>query len=304
MAGKPQVVLATEAGGLKPSHTGKVRDIYDRGDRLVIVTTDRISAFDVVMKQGVPFKGQVLHGITKYWMENLGVPNHYITDDLTEIGQPFSDHPEVFAGRSMLVKKMKPLPVECIVRAYLTGSCWGEYKRSNRACGYQLPSGMQENQPFFMPIFTPSTKAAQGQHDQNISCEQMTELLGGDKDLSARLINESLRIFQKAGSLLWDRSIILADTKFEWGLSGTKDDNTLYLIDEAFTPDSSRFWPFHLYRLGEAIHSADKQILRDWLTNSGWNKQGEPPDLSASVINHLELTYLNMYETITGKELE
>lgn len=304
MAAKAPVVLETQAGDLKPTHKGKVRDIYDRGDGdLVIVTTDRISAFDFVMAQGVPNKGRVLHGVTKFWMTTLDVPNHFITDDLTQIGVPFSDHAEMFEGRTMLVKKMNPLPIEAIVRGYLTGSGWKEYKAFGTVCGYTLPSGMRESMSFYSPIFTPSTKAAQGQHDENITCERMTEILGGDKGLSAHLMNESLRLFQKVGRLLWDRSIILADTKLEWGLDPDEGDKTLYLIDEAFTPDSSRFWPFRLYNIGQPVSSRDKQILRDWLTESGWDQKGEPPDLNESVVNHLELTYLDIYQTITGTKL-
>ncbi len=296
------VVLATEAGGTRPTHSGKVRDIYDRGDNLVIVTTDRISAYDVVMRQGVPNKGRVLHGVTKFWMTHLNVPNHFITDDLAQIGSPFRDDPATFAGRTMEVKKLKPLPVEAIVRGYLTGSGWKEYQTNGTVCGIHLPAGMRENQCFFRPIFTPSTKAAQG-HDQNINYDEMIAALGHDGPLASKVLDGSLRLFQQAGERLWNRSVILADTKFEWGLSTNPTDKTLYLIDEALTPDSSRFWPFADYKLDAPISSRDKQILRDWLTQKGWDKESDPPDLDAAVISRLELTYRDIYETITGDKL-
>lgn len=319
------VVLKTECEGRLPNHSGKVRDIYDKGNYLLIVTTDRVSAYDSVMKQGIPHKGQVLHGLTKWWMQSLGIPTHFVSDDLNEIGSPWKDYPEMFGGRTMLVKKYTPLPIEAIVRGYLCGSAWKEYQKTGGVCGVDLPQRMQQNQCFFQPIFTPSTKAEQGAHDENITCHQMkvvladwlaTKLKDGAKaaqpmasDLAGIVHNKSISLFTKAAGLLWDKGIIMADTKLEWGLTveewgPERGSPRIVLIDECFTPDSSRFWGFEHYSLGGMVKSLDKQILRDWLDLNGWNHSPPPPDLPPELIHDISRNYLAIYERITGSPLE
>ena len=321
------VVMSTVCGNTSPTSTGKVRDIYSLGDNMLIVTTDRVSAYDVVMNQGVPFKGMVLHAISKWWFEKIAPHNHFITDDLNEIGEPFSKHPEIFRGRSMLVKKHNTLPVEAIIRGYLCGSGWKEYQKTGAVCGVQLPKGLQENMHLLQPIFTPSTKAKDGGHDENITCLKMESLIldwlgGKDKILAGQIagmvLKESVHLFNLAAKILWDKGIILADTKLEWGCELTNLDGLmvpkLILVDECFTPDSSRFWDFQQYKLGANITSMDKQFLRDWLdapvatakdiTMQRWDRKSPPPDLTPEVIAGLSDRYLALYERVTGQKLE
>jgi len=321
------VVTQTHCEGRVPNHRGKVRDIYDKGQNLLIVTTDRISAYDVVMPQGIPYKGMVLHSLTKWWMTTLGVPTHYVTDDLDDIGEPFKSYPEMFRGRTMLVKKYDPVPIEAIVRGYLCGSAWKEYNKTRGVCGVRLPENMQQNQAFFQPIFTPSTKAEADQHDENITCQEMETILAawlakqapkgcGPEEvghlanrLAGMLHTQSVSLFNKAAGLLWNKGLIMADTKLEWGLTpgwlGNHDTTRLTLIDECFTPDSSRFWDFRNYTLGGNVKSLDKQTLRDWLdAHKDWNRQAPAPNLTPDLIEILSKTYLAIHERITGSKLE
>lgn len=295
-----KIVLETTAGGKEPKR-GKVRDVYEHGDEhLVIVSTDRVSAFDVVLPTGIPGKGKILHGISKHWFETLKYPNHYLTDILAVIGPPFSDDPETFDGRTMLVKKADVVPVECVVRSHLAGSAYKKYLKTGYVGEAKLPDGMRENMPFRRSIFDPTTKAEQGQHDEPITLDQMTEIVK-DPMLVVKLATESVNLFERVSGLLWEKSIILADTKLEFGLS----DGKLILVDEAFTPDSSRFWPFGSYEIGKPIHSKDKQLLRDWLTAEGWEDYTKPPPkLEGWIVDHMLYAYADMYKMITGKEFK
>lgn len=274
------VLLTTELPGLKLLGRGKVRDIYDLDDALLIVTTDRISAFDVIMDQGIPGKGEVLTRISAHWfrlMEGI-IPNHLITTDVGEFPAGCRPYADILAGRSMLVKKARPLPVECIVRGFLAGSGWKEYRASGCVCGIRLPEGLVESQRLADPIFTPSTKAELGSHDENIAFERMVELCGADLAEQAR--QATLDIYQKARDLADDRGILIADTKFEFGVH----DGELILIDECLTPDSSRFWPKDDYRPGSAPPSFDKQFLRDYLDTLDWDKKAPAPPLPEEIV--------------------
>lgn len=294
-----KIVLETTAGGKEPKR-GKVRDVYEHGDEhLVIVATDRVSAFDVILPDGIPGKGKILHGITKHWFETLDTPNHFLTDKLAVIGPPFSNDPETFQGRTMLVKKAKVFPVECIVRAYLAGSAYKLYLRTNHVGDDKMPDGMRENMPLPESMFTPTTKADHGKHDEPISWETMIRMIGQTN--AHAIINRSLALFNKVSAILWDKSIILADTKLEFGFV----DESIVLVDEAFTPDSSRFWPFGAYEIGKQIHSKDKQLLRDWLTTEGWEDyKTPPPKLEGWIVDHMLYAYMDMYKMITGKEFK
>ncbi|MDD2320977.1 MAG: phosphoribosylaminoimidazolesuccinocarboxamide synthase [Geobacteraceae bacterium] len=274
------VLLTTELPGLKLLGRGKVRDIYDLDDALLIVTTDRISAFDVIMDQGIPGKGEVLTRISAHWfrlMEGI-ILNHLITTDVGEFPAGCRPYADILAGRSMLVKKARPLPVECIVRGFLAGSGWKEYRASGCVCGIRLPEGLVESQRLADPIFTPSTKAELGSHDENIAFERMVELCGADLAEQAR--QATLDIYQKARDLADDRGILIADTKFEFGVH----DGELILIDECLTPDSSRFWPKDDYRPGSAPPSFDKQFLRDYLDTLDWDKKAPAPPLPEEIV--------------------
>jgi len=294
-----------------PKKSGKVRDIYDLGDKLLIVTTDRISAFDHILPNGIPQKGEVLNKLSAFWFNQLDVYNHFITTDISQmIGEVTEEEAKVLReneqllnGRCMLVNKHKPLPVECIVRGYLCGSAWSEYKKTGQVCGIKLPKGLKENHPLPEPLFTPSTKAEIG-HDQNISLDQMIELLGGtgiDEELCLDVAGASIDAYKTAAVLAFNKGIIIADTKFEWSYS--KRNYTPILIDEALTPDSSRFWAVENYRLDGSIDSYDKQYVRDHLTHSGWDKESNPPPLPHEVIVNTSLLYKRAYELLTGKQL-
>lgn len=294
------IVKETQIPGLGPLTRGKVRDIYTLADgRLLIVATDRISAFDVVMADPIPDKGKILNQISVYWFERCQdlVPNHLISTDIHDFPPACQDWAETLAGRTMLVQQAKPLPIECIVRGYLAGSGWEEYQVKGTICGEVLPSGLCESDRLPEPLFTPSTKAELGQHDLNISFADAAARLG--TDLAKQVRDLSLAIYQRAHDEAAAKGIIIADTKFEFGLIGER----LVLIDEVLTPDSSRFWPQADYSPGRPQKSFDKQYLRDYLLSLGWNKQPPPPPLPAEVISNTRAKYLEALRLLTGKEL-
>ncbi len=284
---------------------GKVRDTYDLGDILLIVATDRISAFDVVLPCGIPDKGMILNRMSAFWFEQTHkiVPNHLIEqledahrlDDLIPIKKRFK-YPEYLIGRSMLVKKMARVNIECVVRGYLAGSAWEDYKKTGAAFGHPLPRGLLESQELPEPIFTPTTKAEKG-HDRPLSMNEMKEVV--DATLAEEMKRTSIAIYNFARDYARERGIIIADTKMEFGLNGNK----LILIDELLTPDSSRFWDVEYYKIGQSQPSYDKQPVRDWLSNSGWNKEPPAPILPGVVIQSTCKLYSKAYERLTGKTL-
>ncbi|HRT23615.1 MAG TPA: phosphoribosylaminoimidazolesuccinocarboxamide synthase [Anaerohalosphaeraceae bacterium] len=292
----PSVIMQTNIPGV-PVRRGKVRDIYDLGDKLLIAATDRISAFDVIMKTGIPCKGQVLTQISKFWFDFLAdtVENHLISVNIEDFPQPFRSYPDQLAGRSMLVKKTQVLPIECVVRGYLAGSAWKEYQQNQTVCGIQLPAGLRQCEQLPEPIFTPATKAEQGRHDENISFEQCAEILGRQKAEFVR--NKSVDIFKKAGRYARTRGIILADTKFEWGIF----DGRIILIDEVLTPDSSRFWPADTYQPGRDQESFDKQFVRNYLEKIHFNKSGPGVELPEDIVQKTSAKYIEAYERLTGR---
>jgi len=279
------VVLSTDLPEF-PCRRGKVRDVYDLGDRLAIVATDRISAFDWVMPDGIPGKGRVLTEMTLFWLKFLAVPNHLLSADVADMPEPFRRRAEVFAGRTMLVKKTDVVPVECVARGYLAGSGWKEYRASRTVCGIPLPAGLTDASPLPEPIFTPATKAEQGLHDENISFEKMIEAVG--RDTSEELRTKTLEVYRRGAAHAATRGIILADTKLEWGRLPTGE---LILIDEVLTPDSSRYWPKDTYREGISPPSFDKQFVRDWLETTGWDKASPPPTLPDEVVSRTAAKY-------------
>lgn len=290
------IVLQSDCSDLQLVNRGKVRDIYDLGEHLLIVTSDRISAFDVVMNEGIPDKGFVLTQISKFWFERMTdiVPNHLVATEVSDFPAATHKYREQLEGRSMLVKKAAPLPIECIVRGYITGSGWKEYGRQGSVCGIPLPAGLQESQQLPEPIFTPSTKAELGAHDENISFDKAVELCAPGLAQQAKEI--SLAIYLRAREELAAKGIIIADTKFEFGLF----EDRLIWIDEALTPDSSRFWPASEYRPGGSQPSFDKQFLRDYLETLDWNKQAPAPALPAEIVRKTSEKYLEALERITG----
>ncbi|PIU52759.1 MAG: phosphoribosylaminoimidazolesuccinocarboxamide synthase [Deltaproteobacteria bacterium CG07_land_8_20_14_0_80_60_11] len=295
-------VMTTSLAGLGIRRQGKVRDIYDLGDSLLLVATDRISAFDVVMAEPIPDKGRILTRLSAFWFRRLAdlTPNHLVSlrvEEFPPACRPFQD---LLAGRTMLVRKCKPLPVECIVRGYLSGSGWTEYRQEGAIGGLALPPGLVESQKLPEPIFTPSTKAELGTHDENISFAAMASQIGAA--LTAKVRDLSLALYRRALAWAEPRGIIIADTKFEFGLAAGADEKLL-LIDEVLTPDSSRFWPREDYRPGGPQKSYDKQYLRDYLESLGWNKQPPPPPLPADVIANTRARYLQALKTLTGEEL-
>jgi len=291
-------VLKLELPGIQKLKSGKVRDIFDLGDRLLFVATDRISAFDVIMPNGIPRKGEVLTQISYFWFGQTESfqPNHLMSrpgDPLPAKLQPFAGQ---LAGRTMIVKKAQPLAIECVVRGYLAGSGWKEYRQSQTVCGIKLPAGLQESSELPEPIFTPATKAETG-HDENISFERAAQIVGADHAEQARAA--SLKIYQFARDYARRRGIIIADTKFEFGLL----DGKLLLIDEVLTPDSSRFWPADQYAPGKGQPSFDKQFVRDYLETLDWNKTPPAPALPPEVVEKTQAKYLEAYERLTGKKL-
>jgi len=293
------VVLQTNIPGVPAPKRGKVRDIYDLGDKLLIVVTDRISAFDVIMPDGIPDKGVVLNQISLYWfkqVENI-IDNHVLSTDISTLPEAFQKAKDQLENRSMIVKKAKPLPAECIVRGYLTGSGLKEYQKTGKVCGIQLPKGLVESSRIGEPIFTPSTKAEEG-HDLNISFEEMKKLLKDD-GLAEKVKEVSLAIYKKGRDLADTKGIIVADTKFEFGLFN----GSLILIDEVMTPDSSRFWPKEDYKEGVSQKSFDKQFLRDYLeTLKDWNKTPPGPPLPKEIIMKTREKYVEAFERVTGKK--
>lgn len=277
---------------------GKVRDLYQVDDRLLIVATDRISAFDFVLGSGIPDKGRVLTQLSVFWFEFLKpvTPTHFITADLSDYPPALQKQHAELAGRSMLVQRTEPLPVECVARGYLSGSGWKDYQKTGAICGIKLPPGLRESEQLPEPIFTPATKATSG-HDENISFDEVVRTVGGQRaeELQAR----TLRIYQKASEYARTRGLILADTKFEFGLLGEE----LQLIDEVLTPDSSRFWGVDDYQPGRSQPAFDKQFVRDYLESSGWNKQPPAPALPAEVVQATRKRYLEAYKRLTGREL-
>jgi phosphoribosylaminoimidazole-succinocarboxamide synthase len=272
---------------------GKVRDLYDFGDRMLFIATDRISAFDWVLPTGIPDKGRVLTQLSAFWFERLGVEHHLLSLDPTAVALPAETDAAVLQGRSMVVRKASVFPVECVVRGYLSGSGWKEYCQSQAVCGINLPPGLVESSPLPQPIFTPATKAATG-HDENIPFERMIEIIGMERATQLREL--SLTIYLRASEIAREKGIILADTKFEFGLS----DGKVLLIDEVLTPDSSRFWPADGYRPGGPQPSFDKQFVRDWLEQVGWDKNSPPPALPADVVARTREKYIEAFERLTG----
>ena len=290
------IVMQTNFADLKLVNRGKVRDIYDLGEHLLIVTSDRISAFDVIMNEGIPNKGFVLTQISKFWFEKMTdiIPNHIVAMEVDEFPAATHKYRDQLAGRSMLVKKASPLPVECIVRGYVSGSGWKEYKTTGSICGIELPAGLVESQQLPEPIFTPSTKAELGEHDENISFEKTIELCG--RDLAEQVRSATLAIYNRARGLADARGIIIADTKFEFGIYEDK----LIWIDEALTPDSSRFWPKDLYRPGGPQPSFDKQFLRDYLETLDWGKKAPAPLLPEEIVRKTGEKYMEALTRLTG----
>ncbi len=279
---------------------GKVRDIYEVDqDTLLIVTTDRISAYDVILPDPIPFKGAVLNQITLFWMEKFRdvCRNHVVAYRVEDFPKELRAHQDVLAGRSVLVRKAKPLPVECIVRGYITGSGWKDYLATGEICGHKLPAGLKESEMLPKPIFTPSTKAELGQHDENITTEAAAKLLGQDVFTQVQAL--TLSIYKTARDYARGKGIIIADTKFEFGLL----DGKVVWIDEALTPDSSRFWPVDGYAPGQGQPSFDKQFVRDWLTSIGFNKQPPAPNIPSEIVAQTQAKYLEAYRLLTGREL-
>jgi phosphoribosylaminoimidazole-succinocarboxamide synthase len=290
--------LKLDLPGIKKIKSGKVREIFDLGDRLLLVATDRISAFDVIMPNGIPRKGEVLTQISFFWFDRFAalVPNHLLAganDPLPENLRPFADR---LARRCMIVKKARPLAIECIVRGYLSGSGWKEYRTSQTVCGIKLPPGLTESAELPQPIFTPSTKAEAG-HDENISFAEAQKIVGADLATQARDL--SLNIYEAGRDYARQRGIIIADTKFEFGVS----DGKLILIDEVLTPDSSRFWPADQYAPGKGQPSFDKQFVRDYLETLDWNKTPPGPTLPPEVVAKTSAKYVEAYERLTGRKL-
>jgi len=291
-------ILTTNFPALKLTARGKVRDIYDLGETLLIVTTDRISAFDVIMDEGIPDKGYVLTQISAFWfrqMEDI-IPNHIISTDVKDFPAECQQYAEILEGRSMLVKKASPLPVECIVRGYISGSGWKDYKATGAICGIKLPAGLVESDKLEEPIFTPSTKAELGEHDENISFERCVELVG--EELAAKVRDVTIAIYKRARDIAAAKGIIIADTKFEYGIHNGE----LIIIDECMTPDSSRFWPMDSYRPGGPQPSFDKQFLRDYLETLDWGKCAPPPPLPEEIVRKTGEKYREALVRLTGTE--
>ncbi len=290
------VVTKTELNGLKLLGRGKVRDIYDLGENLLIVTTDRVSAFDVILPDGIPFKGHVLTKLSEFWFRQTGyiVGNHLITTDVDKMPAECKPHKKTLEGRSMLVKKAEPFPVECVARGYITGSGWKDYKATGAICGIKLPAGLVESQRLDTPIFTPATKEEIGIHDENISYERMGEIIG--KEDAAMLKALTLKLYITASDLAAKKGIIIADTKFEFG----KYNGKIILIDEALTPDSSRFWRAASYKPGETQDSMDKQVIRNYLEEIKWVKTPPAPNLPVHIIRKASDRYREIMEILIG----
>ncbi len=282
-----------------PRRQGKVRDVYDLGDQLVIVASDRLSAFDWVMPTPIPDKGRILTQLSLFWFDYLGVPNHLISTDLNDMPKPFAERAEQLAGRTMLVKKTQVVPIECVARGYLAGSGWKEYQAHSTVCGIPLPKGLKQASQLPEPLFTPATKAETG-HDENISFEVMVKETGSK--LANTLKEKTLDIYRRAAAFTETKGIMLADTKFEFGLLPNQEEPIL--IDEVLTPDSSRYWPMSSYQTGISPPSFDKQFVRDWLETTTWDKNSPPPVLPAEVVEKTRAKYIEGYERVTGRKWE
>ena len=283
----------------RPDSRGKVRDIYDAGENLLMVATDRISAFDFILPDEIPFKGEVLNRISAFWFDKFAgiVPNHLVSIDPADFPEEFAEYRDYLAGRAMLVKKAQTIPIECIVRGYLTGSGKKTYDENGTVCGIQLPEGLIEASKLPEPLFTPSTKAEIGDHDENISFERCCEIVG--EDIATQIRDLSLKIYKAAAEYAATRGIIIADTKFEFGVI----DGKVTLIDECLTPDSSRFWPAASYEEGKIQPSYDKQFVRNWL-KANWDMTGETPHLPAEVIDGTSERYREAFQIITGSQFK
>ena len=294
-----QAVCETDFSDIKLLKRGKVRDIYDLGDKLLMIATDRISAFDVVMPNPIPDKGKILSKISLFWFEaiRLLVQNHVISSDVAEYPAECRKYSEELDGRSMLVKKAEPLPIECVVRGYLSGSGWSSYQEHGEVCGIRLPKGLQESDKLPEPVFTPSTKEEVGTHDINIDFDETVKRIG--RKLAERVKELSIEIYIKGSKLAAQKGIIIADTKFEFGIVG----NEIIIIDEVLTPDSSRFWPKDSYRPGGPQLSFDKQYLRDYLTSIKWNRKPPAPSLPKDVVDNTRSKYMEALKRLTGAEL-
>ncbi len=292
-------MLKTDFKDLKLFRRGKVRDVYDLGDKLLIVSTDRISCFDVLLPCGIPYKGKVLTGISVFWFDFIKdiIPHHLITADVDKYPDELRKYKADLSGRSMLVLKTKPLPVECVVRGYLSGSGWKEYEEKQSICGISLPKGLSQSDKLPEVIFTPSTKADVG-HDQNVSQKYIAELVG--PDIAERLKKASIEVYKRASDYALQKGIIIADTKFEFGVYNDR----MIIIDEVLTPDSSRFWLLEEYRPGKAQMSFDKQFVRDYLETLDWDKSPPAPTLPIEIINKTAEKYLEAYRKLTGRRLE
>jgi phosphoribosylaminoimidazole-succinocarboxamide synthase len=298
MASNDTVLLETSIPYLKLHNKGKVREIFEIDGNLLLVATDRISAFDVILPNGIPHKGKVLTQMSEFWFELIGelTENHLITTSIDEIDKITEEDRDLLRGRSMLVKKVDVIPVECIVRGYLAGSGWKEYKEHGTVCKINLPDNLKESDKLPEPIFTPSTKAESG-HDENISFEEAVKITG--KELAEEIRQKSIAIYKKASEYALTKGIIISDTKFEWGKYGDK----VILIDEVLTPDSSRFWPMESYSPGKPQPSFDKQFVRDYLESCGWDKNPPPPLLPEDIIRTTSEKYLEAYTKLTGKKI-
>ncbi len=298
MEEKYRTVGEVEIPGIPVFKKGKVRNVFDLGDRLLIVATDRISAFDFVLPSLIPHKGKVLTQISRFWFDytSLICPNHMISTEVKDFPAELHPYADVLEKRSMLVKKARVLPVECVVRGYISGSAWKEYQETGKVCGIKLPKGLQESSRLQEPIFTPSTKAEVG-HDENITFKEMEKITGSE--LAEKIRKISLELYQRASLYAISRGIIIADTKFEFGLD---ENGELILVDELFTPDSSRFWPLASYQPGKSQPSLDKQFVRDYLISTGWDRKTPPPPaLPDEIIEQTSKRYLEIYQLLTGK---
>lgn len=296
---QPKVILETNFENLNLVKRGKVRDIYDVGEFFLIVSTDRLSAFDVIMSQGIPYKGKVLTKISEFWFNFTKdiIPNHLVTTNVDDFPSGCLQYKDDLQGRTMLVKKAEVIPVESIVRGYISGSGWNDYKKTGSISGIKLPQGLQESEKLSEPIFTPSTKAEIGLHDENISLEEAEKI--ADKETMSKIKDATLKIYKAVSEYALKKGIILADTKMEFGFYK----NDLIIVDELFTPDSSRFWPVENYEKGRAQQSYDKQFVRDYLLSINFNKQPPPPTLPDEIVNKTSEKYREIYSKLTDKEL-
>jgi phosphoribosylaminoimidazole-succinocarboxamide synthase len=299
MSTASRAIHTTEIPGVPLKARGKVRDVYDLGDSLLIVATDRLSAFDYVLPNPIPDKGKVLNQISAFWFERTAsaMPNHVISTRVEDFPEPLRAHAELLRGRSTLARKLDMLPVECVARGYLSGSGWKEYTRSGTVCGIPLPAGLRDSDRLPEPIFTPATKVETG-HDENIPFEEAERIVG--KQIAAQLRDRTLQLYMEAAEYAATRGILIADTKFEFGLDG----GTLVIADEMLTPDSSRFWPSDQYAPGKGQPSFDKQFVRDWLESIGWDKQPPVPELPEEIVQGTRNRYREIFRILTGRELD